>query len=46
MIRIRKGSMADVEAIMSCYDIARQYMRASDNHSQWINGYQIGRAHV
>lgn len=39
MIRIRKGSMADVDAIMSCYDIAKQYMRASDNHSQWINGY-------
>ena len=31
--------MADIDAIMSCYDIARQYMRASGNHSQWINGY-------
>lgn len=39
MIRIRKGTVADIDAIMSCYNIARQYMRASGNHSQWINGY-------
>ncbi len=39
MIRIRKGAMADIDAIMSCYDVARQYMRASGNPSQWINGY-------
>ena len=39
MIRIRKGTATDIDAIMSCYDIARQYMRASGNHSQWINGY-------
>ncbi len=39
MIRIRKGTVADIDAIMSCYDIARQYMRDSGNHSQWINGY-------
>ncbi len=39
MIRIRKGIAADIDAIMSCYDAARRYMRASGNHSQWINGY-------
>lgn len=39
MIRIRKGSLQDVEAIMSCYDIARRQMRASGNSAQWINGY-------
>lgn len=39
MIRIRKGTPADMDALMACYDIARRYMRASGNHSQWINGY-------
>ncbi len=39
MIRIRKGTAADIDAIMSCYDAARRYMRASGNHNQWINGY-------
>ena len=39
MIHIRKGTMADIEDIMACYDTARQYMRMSGNHSQWINGY-------
>lgn len=39
MIRIRKGSPADLGAIMSCYDVARRFMRESGNHSQWINGY-------
>ncbi len=28
-----------MEAILSCYDLARQYMRASGNNTQWINGY-------
>lgn len=39
MIRIRKGTNADINEIMSCYDRARQFMRDSGNHSQWINGY-------
>lgn len=39
MIRIRKGTPGDIEAIMTCYDAARRFMRASGNHSQWINGY-------
>lgn len=39
MIRIRKGTLGDIEAIMACYDDARHFMRASGNHSQWVNGY-------
>lgn len=39
MIRIRKGTNADINEIMSCYDKARQFMRDSGNQSQWINGY-------
>lgn len=38
-MNIRKGTTADIDAIMSCYDKARQLMRSSGNHSQWINGY-------
>ena len=36
---IRKGTAADIDAIMRCYDSARRFMRASGNHSQWVNGY-------
>lgn len=39
MIHIRKATTNDVDAIMSCYDAARRYMRETGNHSQWINGY-------
>lgn len=39
MIHIRKGNAADIDGIMRCYELARQYMRASGNMSQWINGY-------
>lgn len=39
MIRIRKGTRGDVEAIMDCYDKARQFMRSCGNMKQWINGY-------
>lgn len=39
MIRIRKGTAADIDAIMKCYDEGRRFMRASGNHAQWINGY-------
>ncbi|MBD5203870.1 MAG: GNAT family N-acetyltransferase [Bacteroidales bacterium] len=38
-MKIRKATAADIDAIMMCYEIARQQMRASGNHSQWINGY-------
>lgn len=39
MIQIRKGTTADIDGIMSCYEIARRYMRKAGNHVQWINGY-------
>lgn len=39
MIQIRKGEYGDVDAIMSCYEKARQYMRMNGNHQQWVNGY-------
>lgn len=39
MIRIRKGTNADINEIMFCYDKARQFMRYAGNQSQWINGY-------
>ena len=37
-MKIRKSTASDLDAIMKCYDVARQFMRASGNHSQWING--------
>ncbi len=39
MIHIRKGTVADIDAIMACYDAAKRYMRQNGNHNQWINGY-------
>lgn len=36
---IRKSSAADIDDIMACYEAAKQFMRTSGNHSQWINGY-------
>ena len=38
-MRIRKGTQSDIDAIMSCYETARRFMRDSGNNSQWINGY-------
>lgn len=38
-MKIRKGTVSDIDDIMSCYETARQLMRASGNHNQWINGY-------
>lgn len=38
-MKIRKGTVSDIDDIMSCYRKARQIMRASGNHKQWINGY-------
>lgn len=36
---IRKGTAADIDDIMACYECARHIMRESGNHSQWTNGY-------
>ena len=38
-IIIRNGTIDDFDAIMSCYEIARQYMRSQGNVYQWTNGY-------
>lgn len=38
-MHIRQAANDDLDDIMRIYDIARQTMRASGNHSQWINGY-------
>ncbi|MDE6269459.1 MAG: GNAT family N-acetyltransferase [Muribaculaceae bacterium] len=39
MIHIRKSIPADIDGIMACYATARQYMRATGNPHQWVNGY-------
>lgn len=39
MIHIRKGTLADIDGIMYCFETAKRYMRANGNHNQWINGY-------
>ena len=38
-MEIRKGTPADLEAIMQVVATARQYMRDSGNLKQWIKGY-------
>ncbi|MBD5265378.1 MAG: GNAT family N-acetyltransferase [Bacteroides sp.] len=38
-ITIRKGTVTDIDGIMTCYETARKFMRESGNHTQWINGY-------
>lgn len=39
MITIRKGKLAELDAMMSIYDKARAYMRENGNMTQWNNGY-------
>lgn len=39
MIRIRKSTPSDLDALMELYEAARQFMRTSGNPSQWVNGY-------
>ncbi len=36
---IRKATIADHGRIMEIYDIARSFMRAMGNMTQWVNGY-------
>ncbi len=38
-MEIRKAQTADLDAIMSIYEIARKYMREHGNKTQWVNGY-------
>lgn len=40
---IRRSTAADIDAIMACYDAAKQIMRASGNRKQWVNGYPSRR---
>ena len=39
MIHIRKSTKNDINEIMTCYDVARRYMRRNGNFSQWVGGY-------
>ena len=36
---IRQATTRDIDEIMRIYDAARETMRASGNHSQWVDGY-------
>lgn len=36
---IRPTELYDLNAVMNIYDIARQFMRANGNMTQWVNGY-------
>ena len=38
-ITIRRGTPADVEAVLSVYEASRRYMRATGNLTQWNDGY-------
>ena len=38
-ILIRKAVDADIDSIMHIFSLARQFMRATGNPHQWINGY-------
>lgn len=38
-MRIRRANKDDLNSIEQIYDLARQYMRSTGNHAQWINGY-------
>lgn len=39
IVNIRQATIHDIEDIMRIYDTARRTMRASGNHSQWVDGY-------
>ena len=36
---VRKTKADELDIVMSIYDDARERMRVSGNHAQWINGY-------
>lgn len=38
-IKIRKGTIDDIEGIMTLYERAKQFMRATGNMNQWVGGY-------
>ena len=37
MIQIRKATLEDFDALMSIYEIAREFMRNTGNPNQWKN---------
>ena len=39
MIKIRATQKQDIPAIMAIYEVAKLFMRANGNGSQWANGY-------
>ena len=39
MIKIRATRKQDIPAIMAIYEVAKLFMRANGNGSQWANGY-------
>lgn len=40
-MEIRKSTVKDLDRIMEIYDIARDFMRASGNPTQWGDGYPV-----
>lgn len=38
-VNVRLSEPADIDQIMSIYDIGRQTMRNNGNNVQWVNGY-------
>ncbi len=41
MIEIRKTTTADLDRVMNIYALAKQFMDASGNPTQWVNGYPV-----
>lgn len=41
MIEIRKTTLNDLDRVMEIYDIARDFMRANGNPTQWGDGYPV-----
>ena len=38
-INIRLAQFADLDKLMQIFEVARQFMQATGNPNQWINGY-------
>lgn len=41
MLEIRKTTVADIDRVMEIYDIAREFMAANGNPTQWGDGYPV-----
>lgn len=42
--KVRKTTLEDIDRVMAIYDYARERMRMSGNHAQWVNGYPSEQA--